>query len=220
MKVLDIPSVGKLGLTVTWRGRNGMLRRAYVVPRNPQSDAQLNVRNILAAQAGAWRGLTDAQRHAWSAEAALQKTKATLGQSGPLTGLQLFTKINTTLAFFGQPVVDTPPQPPAFPDLAPQNLVITNTGGVVALKLTCPTDPGSSTIVRASAPQSAGISRPGPMVILGVCPAPVAGAADITGLYSAKFGTPGTGTRVFVKCNQFVDGYQSIPRVFNALVPA
>jgi len=41
-----------------------------------------------------------------------------------------------------------------FPDLAPTNLVITNTGGTIALKLTCPADPGENTIVRASVPVS------------------------------------------------------------------
>jgi hypothetical protein len=32
-----------------------------------------------------------------------------LGQSGPLTGQQLFNKINCTLAQFGQEQVDAPP---------------------------------------------------------------------------------------------------------------
>jgi hypothetical protein len=34
-----------------------------------------------------------------------------------------------------------PPTRPQFPDLAPQGLVITNTNGVIALKLTCLGDP-------------------------------------------------------------------------------
>jgi hypothetical protein len=59
-----------------------------------------------------------------------------------LTGLQLFIKVNATLAEFGQDQVDTPPRYPAFGALAPQNLTATNTGGVVALKLRCPTSPG------------------------------------------------------------------------------
>ncbi len=40
--------------------------------------------------------------------------------------------------------------------VAVQNLVITNVGGLVALGLTCPGDPGDNTVVRASAPQSLG----------------------------------------------------------------
>ena len=83
-----------------------------------------------------------------------------LGQSGPLTGLQLFTKVNCTLALLGQEAVVAPPENPTFPALAPQNLVITNTGGTIALKLTCPTSPGENTIVRGSRPQNSKSALP------------------------------------------------------------
>ena len=84
------------------------------------------------------------------------KSNSRLGQNGTLSGFQLFAKINCTLAQFGQDQVDAPPAQPQFPDLAPQGLVITNTAGVVALKLTCPTNPGENTIVRGSKPVSQG----------------------------------------------------------------
>jgi hypothetical protein len=131
----------------------------------------------------------------------------------------LFNKINCTLLLFAQPQVDTPPAPPVFPDLAPQNLVITNAGGVVTIKLTCPTDPGTNTVVRASAPQSAGRGTCRNFRILGVCPAPVAGASDITGLYTARFGAPLAGTKVFVSVTQFVDGWEDLSAKFSAIVP-
>ena len=47
------------------------------------------------------------------------KSNSRLGQSGPLSGFLLFTKINCTLAQFGQEQVDAPPAHPQFPDLAP-----------------------------------------------------------------------------------------------------
>ena len=56
--------------------------------------------------------------------------------------------------------------------------------------------------------------------MLGICPAPVLGASDITALYTAEYGVPPVGKRVFVQCNQFVDGYQSLPMTFSAVVPA
>jgi hypothetical protein len=131
----------------------------------------------------------------------------------------LFNKINCTLALFGQPQVVTPPAPPVFPDLAPQNLVITNTAGVIALKLTCPTDPGANTIVRASSPLSVGRETCNSYRILGACPAPVAGAADITGLYTARYGAPPAGMKIFVRVNQFVDGWEDVAAKFSAIVP-
>jgi len=40
MKIQDVPQVGKLGLTVTWPGLNGLIRRTPVTPRNPRTGAQ------------------------------------------------------------------------------------------------------------------------------------------------------------------------------------
>jgi len=56
--------------------------------------------------------------------------------------------------------------------------------------------------------------------ILGTCPAPVAGAADITGLYTARFGVPAVESKVFVVANQYVDGYEDLGTEFTAVVPA
>ena len=142
-----------------------------------------------------------------------------IGHAGPLTGAQLYTKINATLLTFGQPVVTTPPNKPVFPDLAPQNLLITNTAGVIAIKLTCPTDPGDSTMVRAVAPVSQGREVAGSSYIIGTCPTPTSGSSDITGLYTAKFGVPAVGQKVFVQVNQMVDGHESIPVTFSYIVP-
>ena len=91
MKIKDIPQVGKLGLTVTWPGRNGLIRRTLATPRNPRTAAQQVIRQSLATQAAAYDQLTDAQQEGWIAAAAQMQSKPTLGQSGPLTGLQLLT---------------------------------------------------------------------------------------------------------------------------------
>jgi hypothetical protein len=56
--------------------------------------------------------------------------------------------------------------------------------------------------------------------VVGTCPAAVAGAADITALYTARFGVPTAGAKVFVRVNQFVDGYEDIGTEFVGIVPA
>jgi hypothetical protein len=50
---------------------------------------------------------------------------------------------------------------------------ITNTNGVIALKLTCLGVPGENTIVRRAAPLSQGRQTCRDFRILGTCPAPV-----------------------------------------------
>ena len=157
MKIQDIPQVGKLGLTVTWHGRNGQVRRILAIPKNPRTDRQLEVRDLLQQQARRFDALTDVQQDAWNVAATGFHSTPSLGQSGPLTGLQLFVRVNCKLGLLGQDAVDVPPVAPQFPSLAVQSLVITNTAGVVAVKLTCATNPGESTVLRASPPQNSAI---------------------------------------------------------------
>ena len=87
MKIIDVPQSGKCGLTVSFQSRNGLIRRAWVVPSNPRTAAQLNVRSNLARFAIGFRALTTAQQDAWNSAAVLSASRTRLGQSGPLTGL-------------------------------------------------------------------------------------------------------------------------------------
>jgi hypothetical protein len=171
-------------------GQYGQASHILATPANPETPAQMTIRRILKRVSARWRALQETQRAAWITAAQNYRTHARLGQGGPLTGAQLFNKINCTLALFGQEQVDAPPALPQFPDLAPQGPVITNTGGVIALKLTCTGDPGENTIVRGSPPLSAGRDKCANYRILGLCPAPADGAADITALYTARYGAP------------------------------
>jgi len=219
MKILDIPQSGKRGLNVSQAGQFGQISRALAIPANPRTASQMSVRTILSRVAAGWRALTEAQRVAWVAAAKEAKSNSRLGQNGMLSGFLLFTKINCTLTRFGQAQVVAPPERPQFADLAAQGLVITNTAGVIALKLTCPTDPGDNTIVRAAPPLSQGRETCRDFRVLGICPAPVAGAADITDLYTARYGVPPVGKKVYIQVNQFVDGWESQPVSFWGIVP-
>ena len=180
----------------------------------------MTVRKNLSRVAAKWRTLSEAQRVKWMTAASEVKSTSRLGQSGALSGFQLFAKINCTLAQFGGDSVDSPPLRPQFEDLAAEDLVITNTAGTIALKLTCPGDPGNNTIIRGSKPVSQGVEVCKDFRVLGVCPAPAAGVADITELYAARYGTPRVGTKVYLQLNQFVDGWEDLPVTFSAIVPA
>jgi hypothetical protein len=220
MKILDIPQSGKRGLNVSQVGQFGQISRALAIPTNPRTPAQMTIRAVPAQVSGGWRALQEAQRAAWMAAAKEVKSDSRLGQNGPLSGFLLFTKINCTLVRFGQAQVDAPPARPQFPALAPTGLVITNTGGVIALKLTCPTDPGTNTIVGGAAPVSQGRETCDDCRILGTCPAPAQGSANITTLYTARYGVPPVGKKVYVQVNQFVNGWEDLPVEFWAIVPA
>jgi hypothetical protein len=220
MKVQDVPQVGKLGTTVTWKGRNGMVRRWKAIPRNPRTTDQLAVRAKLASQAAAYDQLTDAQQEAWVAAAAKVQTSPTLGQSGPLTGYQLFIKVNCALLAIGADPVTAPPAKPLLAVLPIDGLQITNTGGTVAIRLHAPTAPPDGTMLRACAPENSGVRRGSDYRLLGTLGSPSGEYIDITSAYTTRFGVPPVGKRVFVSVNANVDGYEGIPQVFAARVPA
>lgn len=220
MKILDIAQSGKRGLNVSQDGAFGQVSRAFAIPSNPRTAAQMAVRNHLSQVSARWRALQEPQRAAWVAAAKEVKSNTRLGQNGALSGFLMFTKINCALLQYGRDQVDVPPAPPQFAALAPQNLVITNTSGTVALKLTCPTSPGQNTIVRASAPLSAGRQTCADYRVLGMCPTPASGSSDITSLYAARYGAPAAGTKIFVQVSQIVDGWEQVPIGFFAIVPA
>lgn len=167
-----------------------------------------------------WRTLQPDQRDAWTSVASGLNARTRLGQTGPLTGNQLFCKINVSLAKYGLDALVNPPTMPEFGALAVTGLVITNTGGVIALKLTCPTSPGENTIIRASKPVSQGIARCPDCSVVGMCPTPATGSAVITSLYTAKWGNPPVHTKIFVQANQITDGYETPLTTYEAIVPA
>lgn len=181
--------------TVAWVGAYGPVCRSRVTPFNPRTQKQTDVRCHFACQAHRFGQLTEEQREAWNAAAAKYRSRCRQGQSGPLTGLHLFVRVNCKLALFGLEPLNSPPRPPLFPKLAPGNLVITNTAGVIKVKLVCRRSPGAHTVLRASPPQSPGVSKCSNFRVIGLCPAPVDGLADITALYIACFGTRGSGGR-------------------------
>jgi hypothetical protein len=220
MKIKDVPQVGKLGLTVTWPGLNGLIRRTLVTPRNPRSAAQQVVRQNLASQAAAYDQLTDVEQQAWIAAAAQMQSKPTLGQSGPLTGLQLFIKVNCALLAIGGEPVTVPPAKPLLEPLPIDALAITNAAGVITLRLHTTASPPDGTMLRACAPQHSGSRRGENYRLLGLLGSPVSNYITITTDYTDRFGVPAVGSRVFVSVNANVDGYEGIPLVFSALVPA
>jgi hypothetical protein len=78
---------------------------------------------------------------------------------------------------------------------------------------------GQNSIVRAAAPVSSAVRAVPQTRIIGTCPVPAAGASDITSLYTARFGVPTAGDRVFVECNTMAEGWEGPRMVFTALVP-
>jgi hypothetical protein len=210
---------GKCGLMVYQRARYGQICYLAFIPYNPRTPAQVNGREIWQAVNGRWRTLTQAQMVRWNAAAETRKSKLRLTQGKP-TGQVLFVKINYPLAYWGRDQFDLPPRCPRFPELAVSGFSVTNVGGIIKISLDCSNNPGDHTILRASAPLSAGRKTCTQFRIIGLCPSPGEGLADITALYTAKFGVPRAGSKIFLRVNQMIDGWQDKPVEFRLVVPA
>ena len=97
---------------------------------------------------------------------------------------------------------------------------ITNTAGVIAIRLQASDAPPEGTMLRGCAPQNSGCRRGVSYRYLGTLDSPVGGYITITTPYTSRFGVPAVGKRVFVSVNANVNGYEGIPLVFSARVPA
>ena len=49
---------------------------------------------------------------------------------------------------------------------------------------------------------------------------PGCGEANITALYTAKFGAPPPGQKVFIRSKQMLDGYEDLPHQWSGSIPA
>jgi len=215
----DIPRSGKCGNKVSRRSQHGQLTYDLVIPANPRTPPQVAVRDIRRALAARWRQLSENQRVRWNEDAAKHQSNPRLHQSGPLTGWNLFHKLNLPLAYYGRPQLDLPSPFPRFPRPAVSALGITNGPGGIKITLTCPHDPGEHTVLRASFPQSARKKAWTDFRFFAFCPAPVSGSADITALYTSRFGFPWIGSKIFLRVNQMIAGWEDAPRDFAAVVP-
>ena len=220
MKILDIPQSGKSGMTVSVQSRYGQFRRRLVVPKDPRTNNQVRVRMALGRFSAMWNKLTEEQRLLWNTRASEERSRPRLGKYGRLTGQQLFVKINCMLDSVGKPMVTMPPARPQFPANPVGALTITNTDGAIALRLNVSEPPAADIIVLGAAPCSQGVSVVRDFTILGLLPAASAGTSDITDMYEKKYGIPRAGSRVFIRTNLEIDGWENDPIETTAIVPS
>ncbi len=219
MQIYDIPQSGKVGAMVSYKHCTGQFRRKYVRPRDPRTPTQLARRDAFRQAAELWTTLTQEQYGRWKAAAEGQRSRKHLNQSGGLLTYQLFCRINCNLAAIGLPMVVEPPPRPEFGDDPVAQFKITDTEGIIALKLVLRGDPVQYIVVMGAEPRSAATNYVDHFTLLGVPPEPVNGEADITELYARQWGQPRPGSRVFIEVIQQINGWQHRPLRLSALVP-
>ena len=150
---------------------------------------------------------------------ATSNTQDHTGRTPQRSGYLLFIKINSTLVYLGEPIRLTPPERPTFDANPVGELVATNTGSEVELKLSVPKAPDVRVLVLGTYPRSAGVTFAKHFTILGVLPPAEGGYSNITNLYVARYGVPPAGMRVFIRTRQVIDGWEDDPQQTSAIIP-
>ena len=220
MKISSIPKSGRKGSVVYLKTRHGNVARQYVRPRNPRTTEQQSHRDNIRAVSIRWPTLTPERRAAWRVGAANRYFVSKTGRQVRLNGCNFFVSLNTRRADLGLPQFDLPRAEPVFRPNPVAELVITNTGGKITLKLRVPSPPAQYKLVQGAAPVRTAVRCVQHVPFLGLLPPPTDGWSDITKLYVARYGVPKAGTAIWIRTCQHIDGWTDVPKVTRARVRA
>ena len=217
MKILAEPRSGSLQGETFSRNRYGQYSRSRSTPVNPNSTAQGSVRARLSANAAAWRTLTDAQRAGWESLGSQISRTDSLGQSYTLNGFAAYCSVNNNLAAAGDSLVDDAPAlvTPSTPLTG--TITLTNAAFSVAYTPT-PLGAGQRLFFYAGPQRNAGRQFEGDLRLVFVSAAAAASPANVLSAYTARFGAPVTGNKVFMALHTFDGGFRSGPLLTSAVV--
>jgi hypothetical protein len=221
MKILDTPRSGKCGTVVAFKSRFGLCLRQLVIPKKTRTPARDRVWGAMGYFARAWSAkLTQEQQERWIV-AAGNVLSATRLNCGPLTGQQFFESINCARVCINQePFWDAPPPRPTFSSNPLGQLTVTTTPQGLRLLLAVTAPVTEDVMVFGQAPCSTGRHKRRNVAYLGLLPPAVDGFADITDLYTARYGALRPHTKIFILTRQQKNGWESPDKQTSAIVPA
>lgn len=219
MKILEPPQSGSLAGQTSSRNRFGQYKRTRAIPVNPSSAAQGLVRARMTANSTTWRTCTPAQRAGWTDLGLSIVRTDSLGQSYSLQGNQAFASVNNVRNLCGlAQLLDAPAI------ATPTNIIsatVTCTAAALSFVFTA-TPVGAATYlaVYASPQRSAGRNFEGDYRFIKLSTVAQASPLILTAEYTAKFGIPVIGNRIFFSVVACSLGFESGPFDFTSLVTA
>lgn len=194
---------GKIGGHVLSKNRAGAYIRTKVTPVNPQSSAQLGVRNRFTIYSQGWKGLTQAQRDAWNAAVSDYQRTDIFGDLRSPTGFNLYQRLNNNLVNVGESAITSPPLPQSVGEVVATSLTAEDGTVAQSLSLVMAGAVPANTAVKvfATAPQSPGKSFVKSQYRqVTTLDAAESTPYDLLAEYQAKFGSTGeAGQKIFVK---------------------
>lgn len=216
MKYLAEPRSGSQAGTTASRNRFGQYFRTRAIPVNPRSTQQGAVRARMSANSAGWRALTSAQRAGWT-DLGLSMTRSdSLGSSYTLTGFQAYCSVNNNNVAAGNSVVSDAPSLVTPPTILTSTITLAAASFSIAYTPT-PMPTGSRLFSYCGPQRSAGRSFESDYRLIAVSAAAAASPANILSAYTAKFGVPVTGNRIFVSLVSYNSGFLSGPLTTSAV---
>ena len=220
MKILDTPRTGALGRTVAYQSPFGLCLRERVCPRNNRTPARELMRGAFGHHSQVYsHKLSAEQLDRWRLAGAQVMSDPRLGQSGPLSGQQLYTSINSVRSRVDLPETLEVPARPSFSANPVGCLVISNSEQGVRLQVEVSGELHEAVMVFGQAPCSSGRHKRRNLAYLGLLPLSVDGLSDITDLYRARYGEPRPGTKIFIVTCQQKDGWKAFDKETSEIVP-
>jgi hypothetical protein len=217
MKILDIPQSGSVAGVTSSRNRFGQYRRTRAIPVNPNSSFQGAVRARLAASAATWRTLTAAQRAGWNDLANAFSRTNSLGETYNMTGFQCYCSCNNNQAAAGNALLTDAPALVTPGTLATAVVTLTAAAFSVAYTVT-PLGAGQRLFSYTSLQRSPGRAFEGDFRLLAVSAAAAASPAVLTAAYTARFGVPIVGNRIFMAFRLYNGGFLGGPLTMSQVV--
>jgi hypothetical protein len=217
MKMLIEPRSGSMQGLTSSRNRYGQYVRSRATPVNPNSTAQGTVRARMSANAAAWRTLTANQRAGWESLGGQMSRTDALGQTYTLNGFGAYCSVNNNLDAAGEAAVADAPS--LITPSALLTCTITLTDAAFSIAFT-PTPPAAANrvFVYAGPQRTAGRGFEGDLRLIFVSAAAAASPANVLSAYSARFGAPVEGNKIFVALHVHEGGFRSGPLSSSAIV--
>lgn len=219
MKILDIPRSGSLQGVTSSRNTYGQYVRTRAMPTNPNTTYQSQQRARFGDLAAGWSGLTDAQRAGWrSLGQQIQRTDS-LGQTYTLSGMQAYIAVNANNLDAGNSVVSDAPA--RIDPVGLLTMTVTTAGGTLSAAYTAtPLGAGKKLFIYASPQRSSGRNYEGDLRLIHVSAAAAASPANILAAYTARFGSPVVGNKIFFSGQVYDGGFLSAPLLTSVEVAA
>lgn len=186
------------------KNRYGNYARTKVTPVNPQTTYQQDQRQLLASLSSSWRGLTQAQRDQWTAQAQNYPRTDIFGDSKILSGQALYVALNINLERAGETRIDAPLSPVDSPQLAVTAMTaiydISDDNMLVTVTISPAAIPGGYALVIYATP---GVSAGKSFVknlyrYLGTFTV-TTGVATLGTAYGLRFGNVAVGDNIFLR---------------------